>query len=358
MPITIQVFVPAGETTATLTAITGTGTAANPYTITQQGTSQFGTITVADAANLLGLWQVKVGTRAIHRVEIVAGTTNYPLLSTQAAAAAAITAAGLATAGDVTASQAAITNILGTPTGASIAADIAAMEADAENIKSRLPAALVDGRIDSNVSRWRGTQPGNVDSNGFVPGNLAAINGSTTRASTLASALDNNLLNKLSVSGTLAHTDNAATFRATGFATPQNVTDAKAEIITALGSVEATVGQDTIDEIRDGLATTSRLNEVETSILEAVGEESGFFKVNLTIRLSNNTTVPDAEVTLTSTSSSPSVDVVASGWSKSAGEISFDLDPGVYYIWRRKNGVNFTNPKTLTVASDGTATIT
>jgi hypothetical protein len=100
MPLTIQVFIPNGETEATLTAITGTGTAANPYAITQQGTSQFGTIEVADAIdpadNLLGLWQWKVGTRAIGRVLIVEGQTDYPIQSNQQAAAAAITAAGLA----------------------------------------------------------------------------------------------------------------------------------------------------------------------------------------------------------------------------------------------------------------------
>jgi hypothetical protein len=101
MPLTIQVFSPSGETEATLTAITGTGTAANPYTITQQGSSQFGTIEVADAIDpaddLLGLWQWKVGTRAVGRVLIVAGQTDYPIQSSQQAAAAAITAAGLAT---------------------------------------------------------------------------------------------------------------------------------------------------------------------------------------------------------------------------------------------------------------------
>jgi hypothetical protein len=97
MPLTIQVFIPSGETEATLTAITGTGTPANPYAITQQGTSQFGTIEVADVANLLGLWQWKVGTRAVGRVLIVAGQTDYPILSNQQAAAAAITQAGLLT---------------------------------------------------------------------------------------------------------------------------------------------------------------------------------------------------------------------------------------------------------------------
>jgi hypothetical protein len=95
MPLTIQVFIPAGETTATLTAITGTGTAANPYTITQQGSSRFGTIEVADAADLLGLWQIEVGTRFVRKLQIVAGQTDYPLQGSQEAAAAAITAAGL-----------------------------------------------------------------------------------------------------------------------------------------------------------------------------------------------------------------------------------------------------------------------
>lgn len=49
-------------------------------------------------------------------------------------------------------------------------------------------------RWTANVTHWRDNQPGNVDSNGFVPGNLAAINGNTTRAATLATAMDNNRL--------------------------------------------------------------------------------------------------------------------------------------------------------------------
>ena len=93
MPLTIQVFIPSGETEATLTAITGTGTPANPYTITQQGSSRFGTITVADDADLLGLWQIEVGSRFVRRLPIVAGQADYPLQGSQEAAAAAITEA-------------------------------------------------------------------------------------------------------------------------------------------------------------------------------------------------------------------------------------------------------------------------
>jgi hypothetical protein len=40
---------------------------------------------------------------------------------------------------------------LGSPAGASIAADIAAVQADTDNLQTRVPAALVSGRMDSSV---------------------------------------------------------------------------------------------------------------------------------------------------------------------------------------------------------------
>jgi hypothetical protein len=84
------------------------------------------------------------------------------------------------------------------------------------------------GFVDCNLYRWRGTQPGNLDSNSFVPSNLAAVNGSSTRADTLSAALDGNYLSKLNVSGTLAHTDNATSFMAdvSALATKIDVTNA------------------------------------------------------------------------------------------------------------------------------------
>lgn len=66
---------------------------------------------------------------------------------------------------------------------------------DAETaVLAKLPSALVGGKMDSNVSAWRGTTPGNLDSNSYLPANLAAINGSTARALTFATDLDNNTL--------------------------------------------------------------------------------------------------------------------------------------------------------------------
>ncbi len=50
------------------------------------------------------------------------------------------------------------------------------------------------GFVDCNVYRWRAGTPGNLDGNGFVPANVAAINGNTGRADELASWLDNEVL--------------------------------------------------------------------------------------------------------------------------------------------------------------------
>ncbi len=59
---------------------------------------------------------------------------------------------------------------LGAPVGASISADIAGVQADTDNIQTRIPAALVGGRMDSSIG--------------------AVVNGVITAASFAANALD------------------------------------------------------------------------------------------------------------------------------------------------------------------------
>lgn len=60
-------------------------------------------------------------------------------------------------------------------------------------------AAALDAKLNTllsgvNLVTWKGTVPGNLDANGFVPSNLAAVNGNAGRATTLANWLDANLL--------------------------------------------------------------------------------------------------------------------------------------------------------------------
>jgi hypothetical protein len=90
-----------------------------------------------------------------------------------------------------------------------------ATQAAVADVQSRIPAALVNGRIDSNVSRWNGNTPGNLDSNGFVPGNTAAINGNTTAVSTFRTWLDNNRID-VALSSRASETNATANTNALG----------------------------------------------------------------------------------------------------------------------------------------------
>jgi hypothetical protein len=66
---------------------------------------------------------------------------------------------------------------------------------DASEVEAAAAAAITAAEpVDANVTQWRGSTPGNLDANGFAPANVAAVNGNTTRASELASWLDNELL--------------------------------------------------------------------------------------------------------------------------------------------------------------------
>lgn len=163
-------------------------------------------------------------------------------------------------------------------------------------------------RWTSNVTYWRSNQPGNTDSNGFLPANLAAINGSTLRATRLADAMDASLLAKLNVPGTLANTDNADQFKATidltsvtsSLTTIENrVTAERAAKLdrdiaekddvspsvafnptinptpVTVNPTPVTVNPTvlsplSVDQIRDGLATQSQINDVTTGLNEVL----------------------------------------------------------------------------------------
>lgn len=81
------------------------------------------------------------------------------------------------------------------------------------------------------------------------------------------------------------------------------------------------------------------------------------FLVNLTIKLANNDVVPYCEVIITTSNTSDTTDVYRKGNCDELGNIDMYLPAGTYYLWRRKANVTFSDPKTLTVASDGTTTI-
>lgn len=78
---------------------------------------------------------------------------------------------------------------LGAPVGASLSADIAAVQADTDNLQTRIPAALVGGRMDASVGA---IATGAVDADAIAADAVAEIQSGLATASAIT-ALDNKL---------------------------------------------------------------------------------------------------------------------------------------------------------------------
>lgn len=100
------------------------------------------------------------------------------------------------------------------------------------------------------------------------------------------------------------------------------------------------------------------LDDIITAIA-ALDTGAGAFSVPLTIYESDGTTlIPECDVILTTTNTSPSANIYANAKTNANGVVTFQLDAGTYYIWRQKATFNFTdNPQTLTVDGSGNATV-
>ena len=61
-------------------------------------------------------------------------------------------------------------------------------------------------------------------------------------------------------------------------------------------------------------------------------------------------TGPIADVTVWVTTDQNGTNVVASGVTDDNGKVTFYLDAGTYYFWRRKSGYNFSNPDSETIS--------
>lgn len=132
---------------------------------------------------------------------------------------------------------------LGAPAGASIAADLVAIEAETANIQTRIPAALISGRIDANVGAM---------SNNVVT--AAAINTNAIDADALAAdAVAEIAASLVSLSAPtveeidtqLSTTHGAGAWStATGFATPTNVDSSTSSITGSIGALNNTSAAD------------------------------------------------------------------------------------------------------------------
>jgi len=96
-------------------------------------------------------------------------------------------------------------------------------------------------------------------------------------------------------------------------------------------------------EIREEMdANSTKLNFIETAIVSmSPGSGSKRWPYSLTVK---DTNIPIADVALCVTTDAEGNNVIASGRTDQNGLAYFNLDPGTYYIWRKKYGVNFENP--------------
>lgn len=103
---------------------------------------------------------------------------------------------------------------------------------------------------------------------------------------------------------------------------------------------------DTIDSNVDAI-----LEDTSTTIPALINADSGAGAISHSYTLTDSddgTPIDGAEVWVTTDAAG--VDVVASGSTNSFGVVTFMLDAGAYYFWRKCSGYNFNNPDLETVS--------
>jgi hypothetical protein len=132
--------------------------------------------------------------------------------------------------GSCTIERAAAHTRLGAPAGASVSADIAGVQSDTDNIQTRLPAALVSGRIDASVGA---VATGAIDAAAIAANAIGASELAADAVAEIADAVWDEARSGHVTAGTFGE----------GVASVQgNVTGSVASVTGAVGSVTGSVG--------------------------------------------------------------------------------------------------------------------
>jgi hypothetical protein len=171
-------------------------------------------------------------------------TANVPTAATIAAAVWAVLTSTLTTSGSIgklivdnlNVTISSVMSRLGTPTAADLATDIAALQADTDDIQTRLPSGLNSGNITAHVV--------SIANNAIT---AAAIATNAIDADALATDAITEIAAGVSISAaptveeidaqlTASHGD-GSWLTAEGFATPTNVTDGTATVVASIGAL-------------------------------------------------------------------------------------------------------------------------
>lgn len=294
--------------TVTLTATNAAGVdrSANLSAVTHAGTGEYTfTYTVATAHADEGLSITARGT--------VQSATRKAYANCEVADASSL--ADLAT----------LLTRVGTPAGASLAADVAGVQSDTTNIKTRLPAALSGGRMDSSVGAYAAGQD---------PATLILV----TPANKLATDASGQVTAGTIAAGALTAIANAIWTAAT-------------RTLTAFGFTVALAGNDatvlsrlfTMTNATPAFTVPALANAPGGSSSSTLYGESGsisytytVFDVDNVTPLSGVAVYVSADIGGTQRSQTLITDAL--------GRVRFELDPATVYFWSFRYDRSFTNP--------------
>ena len=303
----------------------------------------------------------------------------------------------------------------GVITAAALAADAitaAALAADAvteiqSGLASQASVDVIDGIVDTilvDTNDLQTNQGAWLTATGFATVNpdnagIAAIQGKTDQLTfTVANQVDSNALtggggasaedvriemdaNSTKLADILEDTNELQTNQG-NWLTATSVTVSDKTGFSIAGTINTLDELDTAQDTQHGTTRTAVNDEFTvikgatwsgtTDTLEAIRDRGdvawisdsdsspgiGFYTIQLEIKLSNGTLVPECDCVLTTSNTDSSTDIHGHVRSSVNAIAEFDCDEGTYYLWRQKSGINFNNPRIVTVASNGDVTVT
>ena len=204
--------------------------------------------------------------------------------------------------------------IIGTPNGATVAADIAAVKAETVLIVAdtgtTLPAAIISAHVDTDAD-------------------IAAV-----KAETALIYADTDDLQ--------TSQGDWATADVSGLATTTALAAVKAETVLIVADT---------GELQTDWANGGRLDLILDSILADTSAMGGAGSNECTITVSDGDGDPIDGCSVWITTDEAGKNVVASGTTDESGVVTFMLDGGTYFSWRQLSGFNFDNPETIVVGA-------
>jgi hypothetical protein len=244
--------------------IAGAGNAAQPLVRATRSGKQsdqvvFGPVFLKDGWDVSGIF-VLGGPRVLaFSVRSITQDVNVASFTAAAITAAAIASAALTAAKFATdaldANALAASAVTEIQTGLATSAALATVQADTDDIQTRLPAALIGGRVSADVGSWLGTVAATPTVAGVPKVEVASMGAGTIAAATFAAGAITSTVVAASAIG--ATQIGSAALTAAKFAT--DAIDANALATTA------------VTEIQTGLATSTALSTAQADLTTLTG---------------------------------------------------------------------------------------